>query len=116
MEKRRRIIYFQNYFIDFFNGQSERIKDKIDYVLFLVNVSERIPKRFFKYLKGTKGLYEIRIEYGGNIYRIFCCIDEGDIMVLFNGFQKKSEKTPLQEIKKAMKIKKAYFNLKNRKT
>jgi len=61
-------------------------------------------------MTGTDGLYEIRIEYGTNIYRIFCCFDEGNIVVLFNGFQKKSQKTPQAEIDKALKIKKEYFD------
>ena len=65
-------------------------------------------------MTGTDGLYEIRIEYGSNIYRIFCCFDEGNIIVLFNGFQKKSQKTPQTEIQKAIKIKKEYFEEKTK--
>jgi phage-related protein len=67
-------------------------------------------------MSGTDGLYEIRMEYGKNIYRIFCCFDKGNIVVLFNGFQKKSQKTPSSEIEKALKIKKEYFdeNFKNK--
>ena len=60
-------------------------------------------------MTGTDGLYEIRIEYQGNIYRIFSCFDEGNLVVLFNGFQKKSQKTPTGEIEKALKIKTEYF-------
>lgn len=64
-----------------------------------------------KYVKDTDGLYEIRIEVDADIYRIFCCFDKDNIVVLFNGFQKKSQKTPRREIKLAMKLKKEYFNL-----
>ena len=98
MEKRRQIIYFKSYFIDFFNAQTERVKDKIDYVLFLITVAERIPGKFFKYMEGTDGLFEIRLEFEGNIYRIFCCFDEGNLVILFNGFHKKSQKTPRKEV------------------
>ena len=61
-------------------------------------------------MTGTDGLYEIRVEYQGNIYRIFSSFDEGNLVVLFNGFQKKSQKTPTGEIEKALKIKAEYFN------
>ena len=114
MEKRRQIIYFKKYFTDFFNAQTERVKNKIDYVLFLISVAERIPGKFFKYLEGTDGLFEIRIEFEGNIYRIFCCFDEGNLVILFNGIQKKSQKNPRRELDKALRIKKEYFREKNK--
>lgn len=60
-------------------------------------------------MEGVKGLFEIRIEYQSNIYRIFCCFDKGNLVVLFNGFQKKTQKTPRKEIEKAEKIMKEYF-------
>jgi phage-related protein len=110
MERHRQIIYFKNYYFDFFDKQSEKVKNKIDYVLFLITVADRIPQKFFQHLEGTNGLYEIRVEYQGNIYRIFCCFDEGDLVVLFNGFQKKSQKTPSNELDKAVKIMKEYFD------
>ncbi len=110
MKRYRQIIYFKKYYFDFFDKQSEKVKDKIDYVLFLITVADRIPKKFFQHLEGTNGLYEIRVEYQGNIFRIFCCFDEGNLVVLFNGFQKKSQKTPKSELDKAVKIMKEYFD------
>ncbi len=110
MKRYRQIIYFKNYYFDFFDKQSEKLKDKIDYVLFLITVADRIPKKFFQHMEGTNGLYEIRVEYHGNIFRIFCCFDEGDLVVLFNGFHKKSQKTPNNELDKAVKIMKEYFD------
>jgi len=59
-------------------------------------------------LEGTDGLYEIRVKNGSDIFRIFCFFDEGKLVVLANGFQKKTQKTPKQEIEKALKIKKEY--------
>ncbi|MCD4834428.1 MAG: type II toxin-antitoxin system RelE/ParE family toxin [Bacteroidales bacterium] len=114
MERKRKIIYFKNYFKEFFDSQTEKVKDKIDYVLFLVTVAEQIPKKFFQSMTGYEGLFEIRIEIGSNIYRVFCCFDEGNLVVLFNGFQKKTQKTPKKEIEKAMQIKKEYFKLKQK--
>ena len=112
MDQQRILIFYKNYFDEFFNAQTSKVQDKIDYVLFLITVAERIPKKFFEHIIGSDGLYEIRIEFESNIYRIFCCFDEGKFVVLFNGFQKKSQKTPQKEIDKALKIKKEYFNYK----
>ena len=79
-------------------------------MLFVLTVADRIPKKFFQHLEGTNGLYEIRVEFQGNIYRIFCCFDEAKVVVLFNGFQKKSQKTPSGELDKAVKIMNEYFD------
>jgi phage-related protein len=109
MEKIRQIHFFRHYFADFFDNQTEKVKNKIDQVLFLISVAERIPIKFFKHIEGTDGLYEIRIEFEGNIYRIFSCFDQGRMIIVFNGFQKKSQKTPPGEIEKALRIKAEYF-------
>ncbi|MFM7016818.1 MAG: type II toxin-antitoxin system RelE/ParE family toxin [Bacteroidota bacterium] len=110
MEKLRQLRFYKNYFFDFFESQQEKVKNKIDQVLYVIEIAERIPKKFFDHITNTDGLFEIRIEVGNNIYRIFCCFDEGNIVVLFNGFHKKSQKTPTAEIERALKIKKEYFN------
>ncbi len=110
MKPIREIIFYKNYFDDFFNYLDEKTQNKIDEVLFMLTVLERIPVKFFKNIEGIKGLYEVRIEYQSNIYRIFCCFDKGNLIVLFNGFQKKTQKTPLKELAKAEKIMKKYFN------
>lgn len=109
MDKIREIHFYKDYFLDFYDEQTEKVKGKIDHVLFVISVAERIPVKFFKHIAGTDGLYEIRVEYGGNIYRIFSCFDDGKLVVLFNGFQKKTQKTPTGEIEKALKIKREYF-------
>lgn len=114
MERVRQIIYYKKYFFDFFNHLTTQVKEKIDHVLFVVTVAERIPSKFFQHLEGTDGLYEIRVEFQGNIYRIFYCFDEGQVVVLFNGFQKKSQKTPTGELDRAMKIMKEYFDEKTK--
>jgi phage-related protein len=114
MDKIRQVILYKNYFLDFYDDQPNKLKDKIEYVLYLITVSERIPVKFLKHISGTEGLYEIRVEFNGNIYRIFSCFDEGSLVVLFNGFQKKSEKTPTNEIEKALRIMTEYFFEKNK--
>ena len=114
MERKRSLIFYKNYFEEFFDSQSEKVKEKIDYILFLITTTERIPGKFFQYMDGTDGLFYIRIDFESNIYRIFCCFDEGNLVVLFNGFQKKSQKTPKNEIDKALRIKEEYFNSKRK--
>lgn len=114
MEQQRQLVFFKHYFRDFFDPLNDKLKDKIDQVFFMIQIAERIPSKFFRHMTGTDGLFEIRIEFQSNIYRIFCCFDEGNLVVLFNGFQKKSQKTPRKEIDKALKIKEEYFELKKR--
>ena len=112
MEKIREIIFFKNYFENFFKSLSFKVQNKIDEVLFMMTIIERVPKKFFDSIDGVKGLFEIRIEYESNIYRIFCCFDRDNLVVLFNGFQKKTQNTPKKEIEKAAKIMKEYFETK----
>lgn len=76
----------------------------------LIRVPRQVPEKYFKRLEGTKGLYEIRIEVGSNIYRIFSFFDKGNLVVLGNAFQKKTQKIPIQELEKALKIKEEYQN------
>lgn len=89
-----------------------KVKEKIKHVLELIKQVDRVPDKFFAPMTGYEGLFEVKIEYQSNIYRIFCCFDEGRLIVLFNGFQKKTQKTPKNEIEKAMRFKKEYFELK----
>lgn len=104
MNRVREVVYYKHYFREFYDQLGKEVQKKIDYVLFVITIADRIPAKFFKHVEDTRGLYEVRIEYGGNIYRVFCCLDEGKVVVLFNGFQKKSQKTPQQEIDKALLI------------
>jgi len=108
----RQIIFHRQYFIDFYLKQTETVQEKIGYVFRIIKTVDKVPEKFLKYIEGTDGLYEIRVEVSGNIFRIFCCFDKGNVVVLFNAFQKKSQKTPRQEIELAIKLKKEYFTLK----
>lgn len=73
-----------------------------------------VPVKFLAPMSGYDGLYEVRVEYQSNIYRIFCCFDEGKLVILFNGFQKKTQKTPKEELEKAIRLKNEYFNQKGK--
>ena len=109
MEKIRTITLFKSYFKDFYVAQSDVVRHKINFVLKIVESQRIIPIKFFKNIEGSDGIYEIRVEVDSNIYRIFCCMDEGAVVVLFHGIQKKTQKTPAKEIKRAETIKKEYF-------
>ena len=87
---RRKIIAFGKYYKDFLSALGEKEVLKVKYVLSLLETEDRMPVKFIKAIRD--GLYELRISYNGNIYRIFFIFDEGQIVVLFNGFQKKTQK------------------------
>lgn len=116
MNSHRQIIFYEHYFMDFYLKQNSKVQEKIDYVFTIIRTVQNVPRKFLDHMSGTDGLYEIRIEQGSNIYRIFCCFDQGNLVVLFNGFQKKSQKTPKQEIELALKLKQAHFAAKNKKS
>ena len=92
----RKIIFYEHHFVEFYQKQDEKVKLKIQYVLELIKQVERVPEKFLKHLSGTDGLYEVRIEFQSNIYRIFCCFDNGNLMVLI----KKHRKCPGMSWKK----------------
>lgn len=107
-KKVREVVFYKDYFFDFVRTVSLKVKEKIDWTLKLLENLEQVPKEYLKHIEGTNGLYEIRVQQGSNIFRIFCFFDKGKIIVLANGFQKKTQKTPHQEIEKALKIKEEY--------
>ncbi len=109
---KRTITVFGNYFNDFLATLTEKEVNKIDYILTLLRTEDRLPIKFIKLIR--ESVYELRISYNGNIYRIFFIFDDGNIVVLFNGFQKKSQKTPKAEIEKAVRIKNEYYEYKKR--
>lgn len=110
----RHIVVFEDHFKVFRQTISRDALKKVYHVLTLIMTVETIPERFFKAVKERKGLYEIRVDYEGNIYRIFCCFDAGNLIILFNGFQKKTQKTPTEQLDKAEALMKEYFSLKNK--
>jgi phage-related protein len=110
----REIYYYRDYYLDFFETLKPDVQKKFNWTLQLIATISRVPEKFFKYIKGSTGLYEIRVEVGSDIYRVFTCFDKGQIIILLNGFQKKSQKTPKNEIELAEKLKKLYFDEKRR--
>jgi phage-related protein len=110
MDFERQVFAYKHYFLDFYEDLNDKVQRKIEWTLNLIRLTKQIPEKYFKHIEGTKGLYEIRVESGSNIFRIFAFFDSGNLVVLGNGFQKKTQKTPKQEIKKGLKIKEEYEN------
>jgi len=109
-QKFRTIVVYKDYFEVFFVKLRQKVKDKIIWTFELIEDLQQVPERYLKHIENTDGLYEIRIQLGNDIFRIFCFFDKGKLVVLANGFQKKTQKTPKNEIEKALKIKEEYEN------
>lgn len=109
-QRHRKITFYKNYFQDFFDKQTKKVKAKIIWTFDLIEELQRVPEIYLKYIENSDGLYEIRVQLGSNIFRIFCFFDQGQLVVLANGFQKKTQKTPKKEIEMALKIKSEYEN------
>ena len=106
----REIRFYEDYFIEFYLSLDPVVQEKIEYVFKMIRTVEKIPQKFLKHVESTKGLYEIRVKVRTDIYRIFCCFDSGRIIILFNGYQKKSQKAPKREIHKALRLMQEYFD------
>ena len=109
MDKIREIIAYKNYFEDFLQKQPIKVQNKIFKILEAIETLERIPTTYLKLIAATKGLYEARIQVGSNIWRVFCFFDNGRLVILLNGFQKKTQKTPKNEIEKAKRLMREYY-------
>ena len=110
----RNIVYYENFYLDFFEKQRPEVQIKLNWTLKLIASIERVPEKYFKHIAGSTGLYEIRVEVGSDIFRVFSFFDKGQLVVVINGFQKKTQKTPKNEIKLAEKLKKQYFDEKGK--
>lgn len=107
-EKIRTVFLYKDYFTDFYDKQKQKVKDKVIWTFKLIETIQQVPEDYLKHIEGTEGLYEIRVKLGSDIFRIFCFFDKEKLVVLANGFQKKTRKTPKSEIEKALKIKEEY--------
>ena len=109
MEKIREIIAYKNYFEDFLQKQSIKVQNKIFKILEAIETLERIPTNYLKHIAETNGLFEARIQVGTDIWRVFCFFDSGRLVILLNGFQKKRQKTPKNEIEIAIRLMTEYY-------
>jgi len=106
----REIFYYKNYYLDFFNKLKPDVQKKFNWTLQLLATLDRVPEKYFKHMTGSSGIFEIRVEVGSDIFRVFSFFDEGKLIILLNGFQKKTQKTPQNEIALAEKLKKEYLH------
>ena len=96
----REVIYFDDYYLDFFNSQKEAVQKKFNWTLQLISTQDRIPEKYFKHITGSDGIFEVRVEVGSDIFRVFSFFDVGKLVILVNGFQKKRKKHQRQKLKK----------------
>jgi phage-related protein len=104
----REVVIYGDAFWEFYNRQTQKVKLKIDWTIGIVKDLRMVPEQYLKHIEGTD-LYEIRVILGSNIFRIFCFFDKGRLIVLLNGFQKKTQKTPKSEIERALMLKRQYY-------
>lgn len=110
--KVREVVEFENHFSEFLKKQPVKVQNKIFNIIEAIETLERVPTNYLKMLVGTNGLYEARIQLGSNIWRVFCFFDNGKLVILLNGFTKKTQKTPKNEIEKALNLKQRYYDTK----
>ncbi len=113
MNKVREVIAYKDHFETFLKKQPVKVQNKIFKVIEAIETLERVPDNYLKAISGTKGLYEARISLASNIWRVFCFFDRGKLVILLNGFVKKTQKTPQREIQKALRLMHEYYNEKN---
>jgi phage-related protein len=111
----RHIFYYKRYYLDFFKTLKPEVKAKFNWTLELISTIERVPEKYFKHMENSDGIFEVRVEVGTDIYRVFSFFDKGQVIILVNGFQKKTQKTPKKEIEMAERLKKQYFDEKKSK-
>jgi phage-related protein len=107
--QKRNLFFYKDYFNEFYSRQNTKVKSRILWTLKIIEDLDRIPEVYFKHLENTDGIYEIRVQSGTNIFRIFCFFDKNNIVVVGHGFHKKTQKTPFKEIERAEQIKKEYY-------
>ena len=93
---------------DFLDSLPGKVVQKIAWVLEILETQGMLPSSYFKKLVNTE-IWECRIQHSSNIYRIFCFFDKGSIIILTHGFIKKTQKTPIDEIKRAEEYRSDYL-------
>jgi phage-related protein len=114
VSKKRELFFYKDYFRDFYKEQSFKVQKKILWTFRVIEQLDRVPEIYLKHLESTDGLYEIRVQSGSDIFRIFCFFDKNSLVVVGHGFQKKTDKTPHKELERALKIKKEYHEEKQK--
>jgi len=112
--KVREVVEFENHFSEFLKKQPVKVQNKIFKIIEAIETLERVPSNYLKMLVGTNGLYEARIQLGSDIWRVFCFFDHGKLVILLNGFTKKTQKTPKNEIEKALQLMQRYYDTKKK--
>jgi len=112
VDTKRELFFFKNYFKDFYDKQRPKVKKRIIWTLKVIEDVDRIPEIYFKHIEGCDGIYEIRVQSGSDIFRIFSFFDKNRLIIVGHGFQKKTQKTPQNQLDLAQKIRKEYYESK----
>jgi hypothetical protein len=91
-QKERNIIFYKDYFQKFFVKQKDKVKDKIIWTFELIEELQQVPETYLKHVEDTDGLYEIRIHFGNDIFRIFCFFDKSKFSCCNKRFTKEKPK------------------------
>jgi phage-related protein len=113
-QKVREVVEFENHFSEFLKKQPVKVQNKVFKIIEAIETLERVPSNYLKMLVGTNGLYEARIQLGSDIWRVFCFFDHGKLVILLNGFTKKTQKTPKNENEKALQLMQRYYDTKKK--
>ena len=97
---------------EFFDSLTNKQFENVAFVLDIIEQIDIVPRKYFKKLKNTNDIWEVRVQHGNNIFRVLGFFDGNDLVVLNHAFTKKSQKIPKKEIETAEKRKKHYFNKK----
>ena len=97
---------------EYFDSLTNKQFEKISFVLDLIEQIDIVPRKFFKKLKNSDDIWEVRVQYGNNIFRVLGFFDGKDLVILNHAFTKKSQKIPKKEIATAEKRKHNYFKKK----
>ena len=109
----RKVLFFGEGFETYLSSCSEKTKKKFIMTLWLIEELSQVPVAKLKKLTNANGLYEIRVKSEGNEHRALCFFNSDNELVVVTGFQKKSQKTPPQQIKNAQAKKRTYERIKN---
>lgn len=91
----RNIFYYENHYLDFFERLRPDVRKKFNWTLQLIATVDKVPEKYFKHMTDSTGIYEIKVEVGSDIYRVFSFFDKGNLIILLNGFQNSKNSTSM---------------------
>ena len=119
MDNIRTIVFYEQYFLDFYKSVNLKVQEKIKFVLRILEKQSIVPVKYVKHIENSDGIYELRVSVGNDEYRILfffeslSLVEGGKVVIVGNGFIKKDKKDYRKAVEIAEEIKKNYFKEKN---